>query len=512
VQDLRKFKLDPSRGPKENEELIPGPTLSDKALPFNWGYHQNSTIKVTTDDNTGEQMLINNSAVSKVHTFYVTHDCETVPTGPPSLPPPEPMITAILTELQQLLDERPIWTRRAILNRLSNDNPALYLLKPAIQYLAYQFRGGPWRDAIVKYGVDPRKDPKYRIYQTLFFKVVDERLSVRQPGDPWHDIRSEYTRRAQRDDTNISSHIFDGQSISLDGKIWQVCDITDPLLRKLLDTETLRTECDDRDGWFCNGTMAKVKAVMRTKITAIQLGRDVAEEDFAKTLEIPDHVKDKEWFHAKMPVLRVPEELLPGEAAQGEQQMSGGMVGLKVKHGSAWRKRRLREIKKRKLVLGLLDENDELLNTRRGRLTARKLMGQYGVTVDAPQDIVPSISGDPRVDEAMRHFPSIEGYEMQAADEDGMGLNAEDGDDDLVGDLSDEDDGDDEQGESGDEDDDDEDSGLLNRDDMDRLQRAEGYQDSMDEVLEEEGGYNNDLGDGDYDDDLVDNHDVRRVM
>jgi len=291
LEKLKEYKLDPSRGPKPLTELIPPPIMTDHPLPFNWGYHQNPTIKITTDPRTGAKTLINNSAPAKLGTLYIAHDVAATPTGPPNPPPDDPVLLSLIHELQSALSERPIWTRRAILNRVSA-SPGIYLLKPAIQYVGYQFRGGPWRDAIIRYGVDPRTDPKYRFYQTLFFKIYDETEKV--PGQPWTDIRSEYTRRAQLTDVSLDSHIFDGKKLTLDGKIWQVCDITDPLIQRLASTPNLRSTCDlETDGWYCNGSWAKIKAVMRTKISAIRAGKLVPDSAFEVVLKIPDHVEEK---------------------------------------------------------------------------------------------------------------------------------------------------------------------------------------------------------------------------
>jgi general transcription factor 3C polypeptide 5 (transcription factor C subunit 1) len=352
VESLRKFKLDPSKGVKQNDELIPPPTFSDKTIPVNWGYHQNSTIKVTTDQTTGETILTNQSLAPKIKTYYIPYDTPTVPSSPPPLPPPDPILQSLLTELQQALAERPIWTRRAILNRIPRSNPGIYLLKPAIQYIGYQFRGGPWRDAIVRYGVDPRSSPEYRIYQTLFFKIVDYEPAAAAAGKPWHDKRSEYTRKAHPETLDPNSHVFDGTSVSLDGKIWQVCDIADPLLVRLLSTPTLRDKCDlHSDGWFCNGTWAKVRAIMRTKISAIRIGREMHEADFRQTLLLPDDVKDKSRVTAYMPNLGVGLGVDVDDDADAEVEdlVEGtGVLGAAATGGQAWRRRKMKGIKRRR--------------------------------------------------------------------------------------------------------------------------------------------------------------------
>ena len=142
--------------------------------------------------------------------------------------------------LRQLLEERPIWTRRAIGNRLvAPGREWSNVAKHVYQYAGYMFRSGPWRDAVTKFGVDPRSDPKYRIYQTMTFQIDDkevEDLEMPNPGG----------RKIDRKAKNKQSHLFDGKTMRLDGKVWQVCDIVDPLLKSLLDTDNLRDECHVR--------------------------------------------------------------------------------------------------------------------------------------------------------------------------------------------------------------------------------------------------------------------------
>jgi len=108
------------------------------------------------------------------------------------------------------------------------------------QYVGYMFASGPWRDGIVRFGVDPRKDPECRKYQTMMFMLEKEPKDnrsryVRTKVDP--AVAAEAIKKKE-------SHLFDGQTVSKDGKVWQVCDITDPFMKELLATTNLRKECD----------------------------------------------------------------------------------------------------------------------------------------------------------------------------------------------------------------------------------------------------------------------------
>ena len=204
-------------------------------------YRQNPAVKRTVDAS-GNVTTFNTQTANKILTQLVSYDVEAIPMGPTDDLEPidtlEPVIQDLIRMLRKLLDERPLWTRRAISNRLivpgrewSN------IAKRVYQYAGYMFRSGPWRDAVVRFGVDPRTDPKYRVYQTMMFQIDDKELEKLEKSKGGG-------RRVRGKAKNRNSHLFNGKTVELDGKVWQVCDIVDPLLKSLLDTTNLRDECD----------------------------------------------------------------------------------------------------------------------------------------------------------------------------------------------------------------------------------------------------------------------------
>jgi general transcription factor 3C polypeptide 5 (transcription factor C subunit 1) len=107
--------------------------------------------------------------------------------------------------------------------------------------------------------------------------------------------------------------MFDGESYKTDGKVWQVCDITDPLLKELLDNAPIRPECDANSGFYHGGLWAKVKAIMKTKLVAIQFGKHLNREDFAPTLEFGDRTPPRTAstsYHLPLPSLHLTNEEL----------------------------------------------------------------------------------------------------------------------------------------------------------------------------------------------------------
>ncbi|KAI9731905.1 MAG: tau 95 subunit of transcription factor TFIIIC [Cirrosporium novae-zelandiae] len=274
---LKEWILDPSKGPKPQIDLIPPPSLSHVTVPFNYGYHQNPSVKHTLDS-AGRLITINTQAPMKIRTQQITSRVEMVPTSPPQECAPievlEPGLQDTISNLRPLLDRRPIWTRRALLNTLANvlkEEPNYMYFRQAIQYVGYIFRSGPWRDVIVRFGVDPRKDPQYRIYQTIMFQVDPKKGADNDSTGPnnakkWEDGR----RRIRGEPKHTNGHIFDGQTVDVNGRTWQVCDVIEPILSKVISVDQIRTTCDlTNDGWFLNGTWAKFRTIMKAQITRL---------------------------------------------------------------------------------------------------------------------------------------------------------------------------------------------------------------------------------------------------
>ncbi|KAI5867173.1 hypothetical protein GGS23DRAFT_164707 [Durotheca rogersii] len=277
VPKLRQFRFSPGVATGPGQEIIPPPHFTDKVIGFNYNYEQNPNVRIGGLDEVGQPKLTNVQGRKKhSYGYFINHNTFPVPQKPRRQPDATYRIPDdLLGQLRALMEERPVWTRRAILNRVTG-NYTDSLLRIALQLVGYQFRGGPWRDAFVKYGVDPRTDPKFRIYQTLAFKL--EKNIVGTNKVPWEIIRKDQFKKRLAD--NRDSHIWDGERFSTDGKFWQVCDITDSFVRNIIDHAPLRGECDLADsGWYYRGMWTKVKMVMKVKMVAIKRGRMGSDED-----------------------------------------------------------------------------------------------------------------------------------------------------------------------------------------------------------------------------------------
>jgi general transcription factor 3C polypeptide 5 (transcription factor C subunit 1) len=70
--------------------------------------------------------------------------------------------------VKKLFQQRPIWTRLALLHECKLKNVVLKHILPAI---AFYYTTGPWRVCWVRLGYDPRVKFEARYYQTLDYRV-----------------------------------------------------------------------------------------------------------------------------------------------------------------------------------------------------------------------------------------------------------------------------------------------------------------------------------------------------
>ena len=71
-------------------------------------------------------------------------------------------------QMRQIFEDRPIWSKNAIMYKTKFSNDRLKILLPSV---AYYFMTGPWKIMWVKLGYDPRKDITARKYQTLDYRL-----------------------------------------------------------------------------------------------------------------------------------------------------------------------------------------------------------------------------------------------------------------------------------------------------------------------------------------------------
>ncbi|KAL1959388.1 hypothetical protein VTO42DRAFT_2191 [Malbranchea cinnamomea] len=290
-EKMKQFQLDMSKGGNSGADIIPPPSLSSTDIPFNYFYRQNPSVKQLVDQ-TGNVTTVNIMQANKILTHMVPFDVPTVPSEPSPKCPPISSLDQVLQDtiaaVKALFQKRLAWTRRALRNALTS-RVHRYQLRNAIPYVAYLFRSGPWRDALVKLGHDPRKDPESRVYQTMMFRLI--------PGSTMPDVGGGEAGNgftATKPGTSDESHIFTGQPpLYTDAKSWMVLDITDPILKENIFSLPPMPTCDIvASGWYPNVRMATARAIMRVKIQYM--------------LENKDEPFPREWEEEIMPLFRLP--------------------------------------------------------------------------------------------------------------------------------------------------------------------------------------------------------------
>jgi len=244
LESVKKFQMDMQKGLPHDQDVGPPPYFILNRQPYNYSYRQNVYSKTVTDPSGAVQVVNITAPVKHVRT-YIEPDDENVPQARPEELAAEDSLPPKMQErIQRLRDElrkRPLMQRRVYFNIFGGQFE--FELKQAAAYCGYTFASGPFKDVLIAFGVDPRKDPKYRIYQAVSFQIGNE--GAHAPDDPGAHMAKRGGKRVfSRKATVKGTHIFDGTKLYTDGKVWQVCDITDPFLKELLATKELRKDCD----------------------------------------------------------------------------------------------------------------------------------------------------------------------------------------------------------------------------------------------------------------------------
>ncbi|OGM39534.1 hypothetical protein ABOM_011916 [Aspergillus bombycis] len=193
-------------------------------------------------------------------------------------------LEATVNEIQQLLDRRSVVTVRVLLDWMGSTS--LTDLERALPLCGYMFEDGPWKKALIKFGVDPRTGPKFRHYQTVTFEM-DFGPIVEQGKHDWAKKGELAFPNLLKADDNIP-HVFNGTKFVPDDNTWQICDLHDALLRRIVSTSDIRPEVNHKDGFLWNGTMAKLEVIMRDKLVCIRDGGTPSDEDYVYFLSFPD--------------------------------------------------------------------------------------------------------------------------------------------------------------------------------------------------------------------------------
>lgn len=308
---ITKFSFDDSRHLRPGENVGPPAQFTSTMhfdVPYNYYYRQNPNVQFGEDEE--GQTVSRNVKTAATHTMHIIPiNAETVPMQLPDVEglTPEDQLSDEMREwiklLRDELEKRPIMTKRYVTCLLGVPS---HQTRHTWAYVGYVFRAGPWKDCLIRFGVDPRKDPEMRFYQSEMWKI-DLRESKLNKKVPTIKKPTWKTKPDGTSDHKLS-YIFDGQVLFVDGKVWQLCDLEDPVLKEIVNTDEIRSECDvsvvqafemyiyshlqqiTGHGWYHNGTLAKLKTIMKWKIRNLFKGEVLDNALFDRIKKLPNKV------------------------------------------------------------------------------------------------------------------------------------------------------------------------------------------------------------------------------
>ncbi|XP_014597812.1 PREDICTED: general transcription factor 3C polypeptide 5 isoform X2 [Polistes canadensis] len=212
-----------------------------------------------------------------------------------------------LDKIRQMFEERPIWSKNAILYNTKFTTEQLKILLPSV---AYYFITGPWRIMWIRLGYDPRKDITARKYQTLDYRL----RAMRGLGSTIKCKRnySEYTlpyksAPAAKPKTSIltpnismepnetkETEMSENMYIYREGMVppsrqmfYQYCDIlvdeVQEMLAKLPDPLP-GTRCHEKRGWLPSGFDSQCREIINRQIRNVLRKQLNIPEDHPTTL------------------------------------------------------------------------------------------------------------------------------------------------------------------------------------------------------------------------------------
>jgi len=194
-------------------------------------------------------------------------------------------------KLRVLFNERPIWSRSAIVCHLHKDMKRERLNK-ILPLFAFYWLNGPWRALWNKYGYDPRQDPGGKMYQICDFRVRERRAARHLPILPSRTTRLvKLPVQIQKHWTNTAATIdyaehpeteklsvcpedlpytFHADKLPNARQVmYQLCDIYDNDIKDIISQNDGKEKtCHERDGWLPTDVITKVRTLMGKKVEA----------------------------------------------------------------------------------------------------------------------------------------------------------------------------------------------------------------------------------------------------
>ncbi|KAH8740172.1 hypothetical protein FG386_001833 [Cryptosporidium ryanae] len=246
-----------------NEEIpetafIPPAVFSRVTHPVNikWTSNMSTTLNETVDQNESEEVE-EKTENTQYWTPVAKYSDITIPNSPLKISSSINLDKNALGVIKKLFNEQPLWLRPVIESKISSEISS-WKKKLLFTQVCYNISDGPWRACLCRLGYDPRTDPESRIYQTL-------------------DFRDPYLRKVMKDkkigiinkteeDTGESPSDWQFKVPPKRGsQLYQLCNIEDSHIRKLINEAQPLESCTKESGWFKKSVLSQIRELLSLK-------------------------------------------------------------------------------------------------------------------------------------------------------------------------------------------------------------------------------------------------------
>ncbi|GAV67150.1 Tau95 domain-containing protein [Cephalotus follicularis] len=181
--------------------------------------------------------------------------------------------------VSKLFDERPIWHKESLIERLL-DNDLKFshqVLKRFLLGVAYYFSNGPFLRFWIKKGYDPRTDPESRIYQRTDFRL-HPRLQSYRDANLTSDLKNRWEDLCAFRVFPLKFHT------SL-----QLFELEDDYIQQEIRKPTKKKTCDCKSGWFSVCVLDSIRHRVTMRFLSVYPGPGAekylktASDDFEKS-------------------------------------------------------------------------------------------------------------------------------------------------------------------------------------------------------------------------------------
>uniref|UniRef100_M4EMD4 Transcription factor IIIC subunit 5 HTH domain-containing protein n=1 Tax=Brassica campestris TaxID=3711 RepID=M4EMD4_BRACM len=175
--------------------------------------------------------------------------------------------------LSALFEERPIWTRDSVVQRLLDKGLKCthHMLNRYLLRAAYYFSNGPFLRFWIKRGYDPRNDPESRVYQRMEFRVPPELRSycdanaTNKSKPRWNDICA------------FKLFPFKCQTFL------QLFELDDEYIQREIRKPPKQTTCSHKTGWFSEALLDTLR--LRVAVRFVSVFPESGFEDVFKSIQ-----------------------------------------------------------------------------------------------------------------------------------------------------------------------------------------------------------------------------------